>query len=322
MTYELARTSRPAPRWWHPLRAWLDGHAAVADGSRREDHIQWLRVLPFLALHSSCLLVFVVGVSPIALSVCAALFFVRMFALTAFYHRYFGHRAFQASRPAQFAFAIAGASCAQRGPLWWAAHHRRHHKFADTARDEHRPGRGFLWSHLLWFWTRDNFRTDFEQVRDFAAFPELRWLDRYAVVVPLALAGLLFVAGEALAAAGSATGGSATDGLQLVVWGFSVSTVLLFHATSTVNSLAHRFGSRPYATRDESRNNPWLALLTLGEGWHNNHHRYPVAARQGFRWWQIDITYYGLRALAALGVIRALRPVPARVLAEAKRRRP
>lgn len=316
MTKNRARTKRPGPRWWHPLRAWLDGHAAVGDGARREDHIQWLRVLPFLALHASCLLVFVVGVSPIALWVCAGLFFVRMFALTAFYHRYFAHRAFQASRPVQFAFAIAGASCAQRGPLWWAAHHRRHHKCADTERDVHRPARGFLWSHLLWFWTRDNFRTDFEQVRDFATFPELRWLDRYAVVVPMAMAALLFVAGEGLAA-----GGMATDGLQLLVWGFSVSTVLLFHATSTVNSLAHRFGSRPYATRDDSRNNPLLALLTLGEGWHNNHHRYPVAARQGFRWWQVDITYYGLRALAALGVIRALRPVPAPVLAEAKQGR-
>ena len=102
-----------------------------------------------------------------------------------------------------------------------------------------------------------------------------------------------------------------TSGLQLVVWGFCISTVALWHSTFTINSLAHRFGTRRYATRDDSRNNFWLALLTFGEGWHNNHHHFPVAARQGFYWWEIDIAYYGLRALAAAGIIWDLRAVPA-----------
>jgi stearoyl-CoA desaturase (delta-9 desaturase) len=269
------------------LRAWLDSSVRV-DGQG----IDWLRVVPYVTLHAGCLGVFWVGVSPAALWVAAGLYAVRMFAITGFYHRYFSHAAFRTSRAAQLAFALLGASAVQRGPLWWASQHRHHHAHADTERDAHSARRhGFLWSHMGWFLARENFATRTELVARLARFPELRFLDRYDALVPLAL-------GVALHAAG---------GWQFVVWGLCISTVLLHHATFTINSLAHRIGSRRYATRDDSRNSFWLALLTFGEGWHNNHHHSPGAARQGERWWEIDLTWYGLRGLAALGLIWDLR---------------
>ena len=231
-----------------------------------------------------------------------------MFAVTAFYHRYFSHRAFRASRAMQFIFALLGASAVQRGPLWWAAQHRHHHAHSDDPYDAHSPAQqGFWWSHMGWFLAREHFATRLELVPDLARYPELRFLDRYDSLMPIALALLLFAAGETLA---RFLPGLGTDGWQLLVWGFVISTVVLYHATFTVNSLAHRVGRRRYATRDDSRNNLWLALITFGEGWHNNHHHFPGAARQGFFWWEIDFTYYGLRLLAAIGLIHELRTVP------------
>ncbi|MCR6496263.1 acyl-CoA desaturase [Thermomonas sp. S9] len=304
----------PPPRLGHRLRQWFDS-GAVAQGAD-PDRIDWLRVLPFILLHLGCLGVIWVGVSPIAVAVAALLYVVRMFAITGFYHRYFSHRAFRTSRAVQFVFALMGASCVQRGPLWWAAHHRHHHRHADTAQDPHSPRHGFWRSHMGWFLTRGAFATDLSRVPDLARYPELRWLDRFDVAVPLALAGGLFGLGALLQAVWPDL---RTSGPQLLVWGFFISTVVLFHATVTINSLAHRFGSRRFPTRDDSRNNLWLALLTFGEGWHNNHHFYASSARQGFRWWEIDLTWYGLRLLAALGLVRDLKPVPAWVLDKAER---
>jgi stearoyl-CoA desaturase (delta-9 desaturase) len=207
-------------------------------------------------------------------------------------------------------FALLGASAVQRGPLWWAAHHRHHHAHADRDGDVHSPQReGFLWSHTGWFLARANFPTKTHLVPDWSRYPELRLLDRFDSLVPALLALGLYAAGSALQRFAP---GLETNGLQLVVWGFCVSTVLLYHATFTINSLAHRFGSRRYATRDSSRNNLLLALLTFGEGWHNNHHRYPGSARQGVDRWEIDVTYYVLRLLAALGLIWDVRIVPAK----------
>jgi stearoyl-CoA desaturase (delta-9 desaturase) len=239
-----------------------------------------------------------------------------MFALTGFYHRYFAHKAFRASRGVQFVFALIGATCVQRGPLWWAAHHRNHHRHADTELDLHSPRRGFLWSHMGWFLTRRAFRTDFSVVGDFARFPELRLLDRFDVVVPVVLAVALYGLGSWLAIAHPQLH---TNGPQLLIWGFFISTVVLFHATVTINSIAHRFGGRRFATRDDSRNNWLLALITFGEGWHNNHHFFPGAARQGFRWWEFDLTWNVLRVLALLHIVHGLKPVPAWVLARAGR---
>nr|WP_230474718.1 acyl-CoA desaturase [Dyella monticola] len=290
------------------LRQWIDAQAGADTDPDRGDTIDWLRALPFVAMHVACIAVIWVGVTPIALMVAGALYAIRMFALTGFYHRYFSHRTFRTSRTVQFVFALIGATCVQRGPLWWAAHHRHHHRHADTPLDPHSPGiRGFLWSHIGWFLTTRAFRTDTSRVPDLAKYPELRWLDRYDTLVPIALASLLFGLGTLLHHAAPHLG---TGGGQMLVWGFFVSTVVLFHATVTINSLAHRFGSRRFETRDDSRNNPWLALITFGEGWHNNHHFYPGSARQGFRWWEIDLTYYGLRSMAMMGLVHDLKPVP------------
>ena len=270
------------------IGSWFDSQVAVSAQSHR---IDWLRVLPFIALHLACLSVIWVGASVAALSAAALLFALRMFAVTGFYHRYFSHRAFRTSRAAQLLFAVLGASAAQRGPLWWASHHRHHHAHADRPHDSHSARQhGFLWSHLGWFLAPANFPARLDRVRDFARYPELRFLDRFDVAVPFLLALGLFLVDA-----------------QVFVWGFCVSTVALYHATFTINSLAHRYGTRRYDTPDDSRNNFWLALLTFGEGWHNNHHHSPGVARQGERWWELDLTYCGLRLLAALGIIWDLR---------------
>lgn len=289
---------------------------AIVD-SAADRRIEWLRILPFLLLQGSCVLVLWVGWSPVAVGVAALLYVVRMFGVTAFYHRYFSHRAFRAGRLVQFAGAVLGASATQRGPLWWAAHHRNHHRHSDTAADAHSPiAHGFLWAHVGWFLTRGNFRTDLKQVRDFAAFPELAWLDRNDGAVPAALAVSLALLGSALGHWAPELG---TSGPQMVVWGFCISTTVLFHVTSSVNSFGHLLGRRVWPTKDHSRNSAVLALLTLGEGWHNNHHWCPGTVRQGFRWWEIDVTWYVLRAMAALGLVSDLRPLPPRALADDRR---
>lgn len=293
--------------------AWFD-NAAVRDAvsAHERNTIDWLRTIPFFILHVACLAVIWVGWSPVAVTVAVILYLLRMFAVTAFYHRYFAHRAFRTSRPLQFLFAILGASAVQRGPLWWASHHRHHHVHSDHELDEHSPVlRSFLWSHTGWFLCRRNFATRERLVRDFSKYPELRFLDRFDVVVPALLAMALYLLGEYFA---THMPDLETNGMQLLVWGFVISTIALYHATFMINSLAHCFGSRRFNTRDNSRNNAVLALMTLGEGWHNNHHYYPGSARQGFYWWEIDITFYVLKLMHRLGLIWDMRPVPERVL--------
>lgn len=300
----------------HAVARWFDNEAH-APTAADDDQVDWLRCIPFVALHVSCLAVVWVGYSAIAVWTALALYVLRMFAITAFYHRFFSHRTFRASRLVQFVFAVIGASSVQRGPLWWAAHHRTHHRHADTAQDPHSPSvHGFLRSHVGWFLTKRGFHTDWRRIPDLAVYPELRWLDRYDTLVPALLATALFAFGAAMSRFFPQSG---TSGVQMLVWGFCISTVALFHATVTINSLAHSFGTRRFDTRDDSRNNGWLALITLGEGWHNNHHFFPGSARQGFRWWEFDVTWYGLRLMAALGLVRDLKPVPAWVMAKASR---
>jgi stearoyl-CoA desaturase (delta-9 desaturase) len=301
---------RSAARARSLVVAWFDGRASGVDvGEVRR--IDWLRQVPFIAIHAGCLALPWVGASPVAVATAVGLYALRMFAITGFYHRYFSHQAFRAGRAVQFVFAVLGAAAAQRGPLWWASHHRHHHVHADEHEDSHSALRhGFAWSHIGWFMARENFSPRDALVRSLERYPELRFLDRWDALVPLVLVSLLWAAGEMFQRFAPEMG---TSGAQMVVWGFCVSTVALYHATFSINSLAHRFGSRRYATRDASRNNLWLALLTFGEGWHNNHHHYPASARQGFFWWELDLTYYGLRLLAALGLIRGLKPVPAAV---------
>ena len=286
--------------------SWFDN--AVASTDTENHHIDWWRVIPFVLMHLACFALVWVGFSVFALIFAIALYAIRMFAITGFYHRYFAHKAFQTSRFGQFLFAILGATAVQRGPLWWAAHHRNHHAHSDLETDAHSPVQhGFLWSHIGWFLSTANFATHLDRVKELAKFPELRFLDRFDIIVPTVFAVSIFGLGELLAFAAPHL---QTNGWQLLVWGFVISTVALYHATFSVNSLAHVWGKRRYMTRDNSRNNLFIALLTLGEGWHNNHHHYPGSASQGFYWWEIDFTYYGLRLLAALGLIWDLRMVP------------
>ncbi len=278
---------------------------AVSDAQR----VDWLRVLPFIGLHVAAACVFMVGFSWFAFWTAVLLYALRMFAITGFYHRYFSHKSFKTSRPLQFLFALIGTASVQRGPLWWAAHHRGHHRHADTDQDVHSPvTRSFFWSHMGWFLTRAGFGTDRSRIPDLVKFPELRWLDRFDVLVAIALATALFVLGGFLERNYPQFGTNAT---QLLIWGFFVSTVVLFHATVSINSLAHRFGSRRYATDDNSRNNGLLALVTFGEGWHNNHHHFPASARQGFFWWEIDLTWYVLKLMSWSRLIWDLKTVPA-----------
>ena len=301
------------------MRQWFDsdyfpeGAEVVRE---RPDRFEWRRSLPFVFLHLGCVGLVWVGWSWTAVAVAAALYWVRMFAITGFYHRYFSHRTFRTSRGTQFAFAVLGNSSVQRGPLWWAAVHRHHHKHSDTDQDVHSPGMtGFWWSHIGWMTSSRNFPTNYDAVRDLAKYPELVFLNRFDLIVPALFGATLYGVGALLRSVAPDLG---TSGGQLFVWGFFVSTVVLLHGTLFINSLAHVMGRRRFETDDDSRNSFVLALITLGEGWHNNHHRFMGAARQGFYWWEIDPTYYALKALSRTGLIWNLKPVPRSVYEEAR----
>jgi stearoyl-CoA desaturase (delta-9 desaturase) len=245
----------------------------------------------YWGIHAAALLVFYVGAPLEAVGLCVATYAIRVFGITGGYHRYFAHKSFKTGRVFQFVLAWLACSATQKGPLWWAGTHRRHHRYADAPGDPHSPREGFYYAHQGWVFDNRWEGTPVEAMREFTSFPELVWLNKYHFVPPLVLAVACYLIG----------------GFAGLVWGFVVSTTLLWHATYSVNSVSHVFGRRRYETEDTSRNNWLIALLTFGEGWHNNHHHCPGAARQGERWWEIDFTWYGLRALAALGLIWQLR---------------
>jgi len=259
-----------------------------------------LKAAPFIVLHLALLAVFFVPVEPGALVLCAVTYYLRMFGITAGYHRYFAHRAYKASRAFQFVLAWLGCSTMQKGPLWWAGHHRGHHRHSDTPDDPHSPHETtFWWSHVGWIMSEEHTHTPWEAIQDWSCYPELRWLDRWHWIPGLVLGLACYLIG----------------GWSGLVWGFVVSTILVYHATFSINSLSHLFGKRRYATDDDSRNNFLLALITLGEGWHNNHHHYQSSANQGFFWWEIDISYYTLRLLRCAGLVWDLRQPGAKALA-------
>ncbi|MEM9865180.1 MAG: acyl-CoA desaturase [Myxococcota bacterium] len=263
-----------------------------------------LGALPFLLCHIVALAALFIEGSVLAWILCFVLYAVRMWGVTAGYHRYFSHRAFKTGRGFQFALAWLAQSSAQKGVLWWAAHHRDHHKHSDSAEDVHSPVQhGFWHAHLGWLFEPKNQGTDMARVRDLARFPELRFLNRFHLLPPIILALICY----------------AIDGLPGLIIGFFVSTVLLWHGTFLINSMAHVFGRRRYATKDDSRNSALLAAITLGEGWHNNHHRYAASAKNGFFKGEFDPTYLVLRGLERLGLVHSLRPVPERVLEEGRR---
>jgi len=254
-----------------------------------------LRMGPFLLMHLACILVFFVPMTTTSLILCASLYVIRMFGITAGYHRYFAHRAYKTSRWFQFVLAWLGCMAVQKGPLWWAGHHRHHHKHSDQEGDPHSPVTDSVWwSHVGWIVSRKYNQDVLDSIRDFAKYPELRLMNKVYVVPGLVLAGVCYL----------------IDGLSGLAWGFFVSTVLLYHGTFLVNSACHLFGSRRYNTSDDSRNNAVVAILTLGEGWHNNHHCYQSSANQGFYWYEVDISYSILRVMNLFGLVWGLRKPP------------
>lgn len=276
------------------------------------ERIDWFRAIPFFAMHLACGLVFLVGWSWLAIGIAFFLYALRVFALTGFYHRYFSHRSFKTWRITQFVFAAIGCMSIQRGPLWWAAWHRHHHVHSDDKDDLHSPRqKGLLWAHTLWFLTPRAQCTKLKLIPDFAKYPELRFLDRFDLLPPALMAVALYGLGE-LVAWGMPNSGA--TGWQLLVWGVFVSTIAVYHVTYLVNSATHLIGTPRYKTLDDSKNSVIIALLTFGEGWHNNHHYYPNSTRQGFFWWEIDMTYYILKFMSMLHLVWDLKTVPERVL--------
>jgi stearoyl-CoA desaturase (delta-9 desaturase) len=259
-----------------------------------------INLTPFIAAHFLALAgAIYTGVTTELVVLTVVTYYVRMFFITGAYHRYFAHRSYKTSRAFQFLLALGGTTASQKGVLWWAGHHRDHHRYSDTPRDIHSPVRhGLLWSHVGWILSTRYDATPFDKIRDFASYPELRWLNKYWPV-PLAA---------------GAVGLWLIGGLPWVIWGGLVSTVLLWHGTFTINSLSHVYGSRRYATTDESKNNFILALITLGEGWHNNHHHYQSSANQGFFWYEIDVSFMVIRLLGLLGIVWDIRTPPKAIL--------
>jgi stearoyl-CoA desaturase (delta-9 desaturase) len=260
-----------------------------------------LRSAPFFAIQIAAVAgLFWFGWSWKGALLAVALYYVRMFGVTGVYHRYFSHRSYRTSRVFQFLLAILAMTSVQKGVMWWASHHRTHHRNSDQPTDVHSVLQdGFWWSHVGWIVSRQYDATDLNKVRDLARFPELRFLDRFHVLVPIAYATSLWL----------------LAGNWGLFWGFFVSTTLLWHGTFTINSLTHVFGSQRYITGDNSRNHLLLALITMGEGWHNNHHYYQRSTSQGFFWWEIDPTFYVLKLLSWVGLIWDLHVPPPHVLA-------
>jgi stearoyl-CoA desaturase (delta-9 desaturase) len=274
----------------------INPKACSSAGSATEHNdIIYPSAIPFALMHLGCIAAFWSGVTYQSIVICWVLYWLRMFAIGAGYHRYFSHRAYKTSRVFQFLLALLAQSSSQKSVLWWAAKHRHHHFHSDTEQDIHSPRhKSFFYSHIGWIFDRRHDATDLVKVEDFARFPELMLLHKYEIVPALFLALLCFMVG----------------GWPGLFVGFFWSTVLLYHSTFCINSLAHVHGSKRYLTGDDSRNNWLLAFFTMGEGWHNNHHAYQSSVRQGFRWWEIDVTFYTLKALSWFGLVWDLRAPP------------
>jgi stearoyl-CoA desaturase (delta-9 desaturase) len=282
----------------------LKGVNSRPDADAHHDDIMYPSAIPFVLAHLACFAVIWTGFSTTSVIICVALYWLRMFAIGAGYHRYFSHRAFSTGRVFQFILAVLAQSTAQKSVLWWAAKHRHHHLHSDTPEDVHSPRhKGFFYSHVGWIFDRKHEKTNLVRISDFAKYPELMWLHRFEVVPAVALGALCF----------------AIDGWTGLIVGFFWSTVLVYHGTFCINSLAHVHGSKRYVTGDDSRNNWLLALMTMGEGWHNNHHAYQSSVRQGFRWWEVDPTFYILKLLSWLGVVWDLKTPPLAVLRNEQR---
>jgi stearoyl-CoA desaturase (delta-9 desaturase) len=259
----------------------------------------WIMVVPFVFLHLALISLVWIPCTVTSLCLCVGLYAIRMFGITGGFHRYFAHRAYKTSRPFQFVLAWIGCSSMQKGPLWWASHHRDHHRHSDTEVDPHSPHTtSFWWSHVGWVLGNDFQQIVWKNIPDFKKYPELLWLDQFHWVPGLTTAIICYL----------------IDGFSGLTWGFLLSTIILYHGTFTINSLCHLWGNRRFKTTDDSRNSLVLALVTLGEGWHNNHHHYQGSVNQGFYWWEIDISYCTLLGLSKLGLVWDLRKPTERAL--------
>lgn len=280
----------------------------AVQGNRRWTEYTQPRSWPFWGVHAVAIVgVIYSGWSWSGLALAVALYYARMFFVTGAYHRYFSHRSFKTSRAFQFLLALGGSTTLQKGVLWWAANHRHHHRASDQENDIHSPRvGGFWWSHAGWILVEDHQNTLWSDIRDMAKYPELRWLNRNHLAPAIGLAVLLLLAG----------------GWHALLWGFFVSTTLLWHGTFTINSLSHIVGRRRYETTDDSKNNWVLAIVTMGEGWHNNHHYHMSSTNQGFFWWEIDMTYMTLKLLSYFGIVWDLRKPPQHILEGRPKREP
>jgi stearoyl-CoA desaturase (delta-9 desaturase) len=277
---------------------------ADTDADDEHDDIIYPSAIPFILVHLGCFAAIWTGVTWLALAICVTLYWLRIFAIGAGYHRYFSHRAYTTSRAFQFVLALMSQTTTQKSVIWWASKHRHHHLHSDTGEDVHSPRHhGFIYSHLGWIFARRHDGPDLAKVTDLMRYPELMWLHKYEQAPAIVLALLCFL----------------IAGWSGLVVGFLWSTVLVYHATFCINSLAHVSGRKRYVTGDDSRNNWLLAVFTMGEGWHNNHHAYQSSVRQGFKWWEIDPTYYLLRALSWIGLVWGLKTPPEPVLRNEQR---
>jgi stearoyl-CoA desaturase (Delta-9 desaturase) len=267
-------------------------HMSNSSLTATEDRIDYTASIPFYAMHLALGLLALTHFSWVNVALCAATYFTLMFGVTAGYHRYFSHRTYQTNRVFQFMLAWLAQTSLQKGALWWAAHHRHHHRHSDQEEDIHSPTlKGFWFSHMNWILSTKYDATNYEKIKDFSRFKELVWLNKFHVIPAVVFLVTLFFAG----------------GLNLLMWAGILPMVLVWHGTFTINSLSHIFGSRRYETTDTSRNNWLLALITCGEGWHNNHHFHQNTANQGWFWYEIDVTFYLLKVLSVFGVVKKMR---------------
>lgn len=280
--------------------AWSQSDFNVKSTQHASERVDWLTSTPFILMHVGAVVgLFFFPITWSTVGLCLASYYFRMWALTTAYHRYFSHRSFKTSRWFQFVLAFLGSTTLQKGVLWWAAHHRDHHRFSDLPEDVHSPvQRGFFWSHVGWIIVPRFQETKYDRIKDFTKYPELVWLNNFWIVPIVTYSVAMYLLG----------------GWNAFFWGFVLSSVVLWHGTFTVNSLAHVWGKRRFATEDDSRNNFWIALITMGEGWHNNHHHYQSSARQGFYWWEIDMSFYVLKGLEKLGIVWDVRVPPKHML--------
>ena len=268
-----------------------------------DDHFDWIQFLPMVIMHVGLIGIWWTGFTAASIVLCVGLYIARVFGITGGYHRYFSHRGYKTSRVFQFVMAFLGATAMQKGPLWWSAKHREHHRDSDMPEDSHSPRQyGVFDAHIGWVYREARSNPDLDLIKDFSKYPELRWIERHQYTPGIILAVVC----------------SAIAGWSGFFVGFLLSTILVYHATFTINSLNHMFGRQRYLTGDDSRNNWFLALLSLGEGWHNNHHYYPATARNGFFWWEVDVTYYMLLGLEKMGLVWDLRQPPKTILANEK----